>query len=91
MATTPLGNCKGGAFSGTPQKSSLWDVLSMEQNKEDKGRLGDPLGGPKLSRGPTWRKATEAEEDLGLSQIMVSHGTQVLKRCPHPLAHPKLE
>lgn len=88
MATTPLGNRKEGGF-WQPRKSSLWDMLSMEQNKGDKGSLGGPSRRrPKLRRGPAWRKATEAEADLGLSQIMVSHGTQVLKRCPHPPARP---
>lgn len=43
MATTPLGDCKGGCWQ--TQRSSLWGMLSMEQHKGTEAGVGSPLEG----------------------------------------------
>lgn len=81
MATTPLGDCKGGCWH-TPKKFPVGHV-EHGATQGDRGRSGEPSRRPGLRRGPEWRKVTEAEEAPWFAADRVSCWTQVLK-CPPP-------
>lgn len=72
MATTPLGDCKGGCWH-TPKKFPVGHV-EHGATQGDRGRSGEPSRRPGLRRGPEWKKVTGEEEALGLQQIVCLAG-----------------
>lgn len=72
MATTPLGECKGGCWQ-TPKKFPVGHV-EHGATQGDRGRFEEPSRRPGLRREPEWGKVSEAEEALGLQQIVYLAG-----------------